>query len=258
MKNIYRIFHSGDAFGDNLFSAYITKTLQDNGYNALLDNIRISHLVECPKFDENILDNRHVQSFDCVRNNRTGLQTNVKFNVYSDLLSEFKKKFNIKSDIKLYDNHIPVKFTKLDNIPSYDIILVTDTGYWSPYRKWPYFNELKELFKKYGITYLDANELSIRDNILLNYIDRAKLYLGLETGTSHYVSKVANGKALILQSGYTNFSYWAKIYEYECLSIIVDCSPCWKRYGCEHHNCMNSLSVETVFSHVLKKLTYDL
>ena len=258
MKNTYRIFYSGDAFGDNLFSAYITKTLQANGYNALLDNPRISHLVECPEFDESILDRGFIQSFDCVRKNRTGLQTSTKFNVYSDLITEFKKKFKIESDIKLHGNHIPVKFNKLDNIPSYDIILVTDTGYWTLYRKWPYFNELKELFEKNDISYLDVNEADIKDNTLLNYVDKAKLYVGLETGASHYVSRFANGKSLIIQSGYTDFSYWAEVYEYECLSVNIKCSPCWKRNGCEHHKCMSNLSVDKVFNQVFKRLKYDM
>lgn len=258
MKSIYRIHYSGDAFGDNLFSAYLTKALNDNGFNALLDNPMISHLVDCPKFNESELDRDSIQSFDCVRRNRTGLQTKTKFNVYSDLIEEFRKEFKIKKQIKLQDNHIPINFHKLQNISSYDVILVTETGYWTPYRNWPYFKELKKAFEKFNISYLDASEAGIKDNTLLNYIDNAKLYLGLETGASHYVSKISNGKTLILQSGYSDFNYWAEVYEFEYLNFDIECSPCWKREGCENHKCMNTLSADKVLNKVLKILNHDL
>jgi hypothetical protein len=258
MENIYRIYYSGDAFGDNLFSAYLTKTLNDNGFKAFLDNPIIGHLVDCPKFNEVELDSDSINSFDCVRRNRTGLQTKNRFNVYSDLIEEFRKEFKIEKQIKIKDNHIPVNFHKLKNTPSFDVILVTETGYWTPYRNWPYFKELKKEFEKFNISYLDASEAGIRNNTLLNYIDNTKLYIGLETGASHYVSKVSNGKTLILQSGYTDFSYWAEIYDFDYLSIDVKCSPCWKREGCEHHICMKSLSTNEVVNKVLKILKHDL
>lgn len=254
MKNIFRIYYSGDAFGDNLFSAYLTNTLIKNGYQTYLDNSKISHLVECPIFDANKFEESEVESFDCVRNNRTGLQTYNKFNVFSDLVSEFKKKFNITTPIHLYLDHIPVRFKKLVNIRSYDVVLVSDTGYWTPYRKWPYFKELKELFDRNSISFIDVSKEEIKDNLLLNYVDNAKLYLGLETGASHYVSKIAKGKTLIIQSGYTSFKYWAEMYDYECKYYEVSCAPCWKRKGCLHHSCMYKLDAKLIFNEIKKRI----
>jgi hypothetical protein len=254
MKSIYRIYYSGDAFGDNLFSAYLTSTLINNGYLAYLDNSRINDLVNCPKFDSKKFEGLEVKSFDCVRKNKTGLQTNTNFNVFSDLVFEFRKKFNIKKTIQLYLNHIPVRFKKLVEIPIYDVVIVSETGYWTPYRNWPYFQELKELFDKNCISYIDVSIEKIRNNLLLNYVDNSKLYLGLETGASHYVSKVSNGKTLILQSGYTNFNYWAEMYDYSYLNVDLDCAPCWKREGCSHHKCMNTLKAINVFEEVKRRI----
>lgn len=258
MKKVYRIYYSGDAFGDNLFSAYLTNTLIENGYNAYLDNSRINELVDCPKFDSEKLEGQEIDSFDCIRRNKTGLQTNTEFNVFSDLIFEFRKKFNIKKDIQINLDHIPVRYKKLIDIPSYDVVIVSETGYWTPYRNWPFFKELKELFKKNSISYIDVSEEKIKNNLLLNYVDNSSLYLGLETGASHYVSKISNGKTLILQSGYTDFNYWAEMYDFDYLSTNLDCAPCWKREGCFHHNCMNMLNVNFVFEEVKRRIYNDL
>lgn len=257
MKPIYRIHYSGDAFGDNLFSAYLTYTLIRNGFDAYLDNKRIAHLVDCPTFSDKFYKGNEIRSFDCVRQNRTGLQTKKKFNVYTDLVFQFKKKFNIKTPIKLQLTYIPVKYKRENDVPSFDVVMVTQTGYWSPYRNWPYFSELKKMLIKSSISFIDITEEKIQNNFALNIVDNCRLFLGLETGVSHYVSKFANGKALILQSGYTTFDYWASIYNYKELSISVDCKPCWKREGCLEHNCMSYLKPSYVYEEILRELNND-
>jgi hypothetical protein len=150
------------------------------------------------------------------------------------------------------------------DVPSLDVILCTKTGQWGPYRDWPYFSQLKDMFDKNNISYVDCQERGIYSHECLNYVKNAKLYLGLETGMSHYVSKYANGKALILQSGFCTFNFWAGLYDYDCLKHECPCvyRPCFidrdrLKGGIECPNdvcCMNGLSVDRVFQSVLDRL----
>ena len=255
MSTIYRITYNGTAFGDNLFSAYVTKVLQKHGYDARLDNSRIASLVDCPIFvKEDELSDHQIKTFGCIRKNRTGSQTTDKFTVYSDLLKEFSEQFSIEDEIKASLNYVPVKFNYDASVCSCDVAMVTETGWWTPYRNWPYFDELKEMLSAASISYIDLSQENIRGNLALNVVRNCKLFLGLETGVSHYVSKFANGKALILQSGYTPFKYWAGVYDYKYMNFPVSCSPCWKRSDCAEHNCMVLISAESVYQSIVEEL----
>lgn len=255
MNVIYKITYHGTAFGDNLFSAYVTKVLQQHGFDARLDNPRIADLVDCPLYSQEDSSIDHeIKIFGCIRQNRSGLQTPKQFNVYSDLLSEFSRQFEIGCEIPTILDHVPVKFNFDSSVRSYDVAMVTETGWWTPYRNWPYFSELKEMLSAESISFVDLSMEKIQGNHALNIVRNCRLFLGLETGASHYVSKFANGKTLILQSGYTPFNYWAGIYDYQCVSFPVVCSPCWKRSGCPDHKCMALLRPEHVFKSIIKVL----
>ncbi len=257
MSCIYRITYHGSAFGDNLFTAYVTQVLRQHGLDARLDNPRIAGLVDCPRFvEEERLRHREIKTFGCVRQNRTGFQTTEQFTVYSDLLSEFARQFDIGYEIRTVLDHVPVKFALDTSARSCDVAMVTETGWWTPYRNWPYFRELKEMLAAAGIFCIDLSSERIRGNRALNVVRNCKLFLGLETGVSHYVSRFANGKALILQSGYTPFGYWAGVYDYQCLKFPVVCSPCWKRSGCLDHRCMVELPAEQVLCAIRERLAY--
>ena len=90
------------------------------------------------------------------------------------------------------------------------------------------------------------------------------MYLGLDTGTSHYVSKFANGKALIIQAGFNLFNWWAYTYDYDMITAEVKCSlrPCFlnmkyikKGEGCPYDvRCMKQITVKKVFYEVRKRL----
>ncbi len=255
MSNIgrYKIFYSGKAFGDNLISALFTVTLCDNGFDAILYNPDISDIVDCPATSSPI--SRGWRTFECLRQNRTGLETQKKFNVITDLIEEFIKKFNIIQQIKVERDYIPVKFIEYNDVPAHDVVIVSAAGYWSAYRNWPYFKELKNLLRTYDIDFLDLSENRIRNILFLNYIKKAKLFVGLETGASHYASMFANGKTIIIQSGYCDFDYWAGIYNYDHIQYDVECSPCWLRKGCSFsHKCMKEIKPEYVLEKILKKL----
>ena len=257
MKNIYKITHSGTAFGDNLFCAYMVEMLKAEGFRAYLDNEKIENLVPCETVDEKPHDDFTIIEFDCVRRNRTGLDTEEKHTIFTDLILEFKKKTGFSGRLKPILDHIPVVFHEME-VPAYDVVMVTETGYWTPYRNWPYFNELKRIFDDRGISYLDASKEGVTGILLLNYVKRCRIYLGLETGASHYVSSAANGKALILQSGYAPFNYWAGQYDYRSIEMGVTCAPCWLREGCTSHKCMKGIKPEVVFEVVSERLFDDL
>lgn len=248
----YRITYSGDAFGDNLFSAFITAVLNDNGIPAVLQNPRIADLVECPLDDD---PEAQLPTFNCVRRNRTGSQTSQVFNVYTDLLHEFCKKTKRSDEIPISRDYIPVKYHDIPGVPSVDVALVTRTGHWTPFRNWPYFWKLKWMLDSVGVTYVDLSAKCIRDIPFLNYVRKAKIFLGLETGASHYASRLANGKALILQSGYCDFDYWAGAYRFDRIEVPVECRPCWLREDCSwKHKCMESLEAEAVFRELMGRL----
>lgn len=249
----YKIFYPHNAFGDNLISVFFTVTLCDNGYDAVLYNPDIAYLADCQI--TNSPNTKGWLSFECLRKNRTGLDTDKKYNIITDLVEEFSRKFNINRRIDVIRNYVPVKFKEYNNIPAYSVVMVSGTGYWTSYRNWPYFKELKELLRLSDIDFFDLSENRIRDMEFLNYIKKAKVFLGLETGASHYASKFANGKTIIIQSGYCDFYYWAGLYDYDHIRHNVKCSPCWLRKGCSYnHQCMKEIKPEYVFEKILKKL----
>ena len=254
MRPVYRIGYHSTAFGDNLFSAAVVEILRQNGFEAYLDNKKIEHLVDCPIYDQRRMASRRVLSFNCVRRNRTGKDTEVEHTVFTDLLSQFRKAVGLKDEIITNIDSIPVRWEEKRYSDQCDVVLVTETGSWTPYRNWPNFEELKNLLRGHSISYIDASEERCRDNDLLNRVRQSRLYVGLETGASHYVSRFANGKALIIQSGYSDFRYWAGAYDFEPVSSRVECSPCWKREGCPGHACMNEIGAETVFELIVQRL----
>jgi hypothetical protein len=249
----YKIFYRGSAFGDNLISAYFTVTLCDNGFDAVLYNPDISNLVDCPHTRNPLT--RGWNTFECERHNRTGLETQNKYNVITDLIEEFRKKFHISRVIEVKRDYIPVKFVEYKNVPAYDVVIVSVTGYWSAYRNWPYFNELKKMLGTNGVDFMDLSEKNITGMLFLNYIKKAGVFVGLETGASHYASMFGNGKTLIIQSGYCDFEYWAGMYNFDHIQHDVDCSPCWLRSGCAFgHKCMREIKPEYVLEKIFEKL----
>ena len=248
----------GKGFGEHLILAWVVRVLNDNGIPAVLnDRSTIHGLVDCPMIgpmypDEGI-------SFKIV----SGRYTLDQGPLHQQYIKLFETMCSKKLEISL--NYIPVTFKELPEIPEIDVVMCTKTGEWTPYRNWPYFDELKNLLDSAGISHFDLNANRCYGNECLNYVQKCRLYLGLETGTSHYVSKFANGKALIIQSGFSYPEFWASIYNYEFVEHPVECSPCFinkrdvaKGGGCRfEHRCMTEISPETVCDRVIKMLRGD-
>jgi hypothetical protein len=177
-------------------------------------------------------------------------------------IKHFEEIFERK--IEITRDHIPVIFNKMD-VPTYDVILHTNTGSWSIYRMWPFFEELKSLLTKQGISWIDIADRKngrIGGIKYLNYVNNAKLYVGLETGPSHYVSSIAKNKTLILQSGFAEYNFWAYLYKFDHLEVEVPCRPCYLNVndirdnkGCPYnHRCMREISPQDVFNKIEKML----
>jgi len=245
----------GRGFGEPLVMSLVVHILNDNGVNAVFrDHRNVRELVDCPLITREESDETfqtYSWMYECCR---------------KPIILQYIEHYEsiVGKKLKINRNHIPVKFHDIPDIPSVDVAMCTVTGKWTPYRNWPYFEELKELFTKEGITYADLDADKIMNIECLNYVKKCKLYLGLDTGMSHYVSKFANGKALILQGGFIEFDFWAYLYDYDCLQIEdVPCRPCFinkqhiakGKRKCELDNmCMKDISVDRVFKAVVERI----
>jgi hypothetical protein len=182
------------------------------------------------------------------------------------LLQQIKRAerwLGVKINIDRKRNHIPVKFDKVV-VEKFDVVANTRTGEHTPFKEWPYFGDLKRMFKKEGISFLDMDAHEAMGMKCLSYVRKAKLYLGLDTGMSHYVSKFANGKALIINGGFVTFNFWGFLYDYDVIQIDdVPCRPCYINRGDIEHNlkdcrlshmCMMDITPRMVFERICEKL----
>jgi len=251
----YSLFWWGRGFGEPLIISLFTNILNDNNINAVFHQHRFTkNLIDCPLLD--LSENSNHKNFIKYRVDYKLIDVPVILQYIEQAEQIIGKK------IKLTRNHVPVLYYDIPEIPKVDIIMNTLTGTFTPYKNWPYFNELKNLFKVHNLSYIDLNEEKIYGIECLNYVKKAKLYLGLDTGTSHYVSQFANGKALILLGGFTPVNFQFYLYDYDLLYIDIFCRPCWLNKEsvsqgmiCQNdYKCMKELSVEKVFKAVKKKI----
>jgi len=144
------------------------------------------------------------------------------------------------------------------DVPHYDVVLNTRSSDFASVRTWPYFDQLKALLTKHNISFFDLDTLpfsfadpepSLR---ALDLVAKSRLYVGLDSGLSHYVAKVVN-HGLFLQSGHSHFSNWNKYPRCYSTAASVACAPCWQsemidvRCPGECQHCIRSLSVSSVF-----------
>ena len=260
-------------FGDHLLTFFFTSILRNNGINAIFDPpsyYDICNYVKSPY----IIFGRRPLKYRLSREKVIGKMSQTFYSdwtvfkvlykygekgvkptpIIEQFCCDFEKYFGIK--IRNNFNYIPVKYRDIPEIPSVDVSLSTVSGPWAKYRNWPYFSDLKRRMDKYGISYIDLSKNKILFMDCLNYVKKSKVYVGVETGISHYVSQVANGKALILQSGLVNSDFWSS-YDYEFLSIDVQCKFCKlnnKEKCMFDHKCMKELSVDMVFDKIMERL----
>lgn len=237
-----------NGFGDKLLAATFTLILNDHGIRAVLDDNMIRDLVRCPIFRPGVdKDAIHYEFNYSPENER------YPGGIMRRALDKFAARFRL-APLQVTRKTVGVQYQDMPEVPSVDVVLCSRTGDWTPYRNWPYFQELKNALKERGISYCDLSEERTRGIECLNYISKSKLYLGLETGMSHYASSIAGGKALVIQSGYSTFDFWCS-YDYECIAHPVPCQPCFLRSGCPHgHACMREITAESLVRRILARL----
>ncbi len=239
----YVIYRKAPQFGDNLLAAFFTTVLIDNGIKAVYRSNVCQDLVDLPIFD--------YQKHKDWKTFYYGHHP-PRVSMFYMATKKFRRESGYKGPLKIKRRYVPVLFTEAD-LPPVDITINSVSGPWSKARDWPYFPQFKAKLDRLGISWVDLNQQNIRNNDCLNYVHHSKLYLGLESGMSVYVSQIAAQKALIIQSCRQPFDYWCE-YDYDHISLNLPCK------GCRHHGsqpcrynwrCMSELSVEQVLNRVL-------
>jgi hypothetical protein len=245
----------GKGFGEAVHASLFCHILNDNGIPSVYKEHRNTRgLLDVPLFDPDIHKDWVYWKWKYKLND---------IPIMLQMIEKVEKWLEVKIKIHKKRNHIPIIFHKM-KVPKYDVVMNTATGGFSPYKKWHYFSELKRLMESAKISYLDLDQNLKHSIECLNLVKRSKLYLGLDTGMSHYVSRFAGGKALILNGGFVDFKYWAYLYNnYELIQVVdVPCRPCYKNWthkesgdGCQYENrCMEEISPEIVFERICERL----
>lgn len=252
---VFLVVRKGNAFGDNLLSGWFCRILNDNGIEAHYHHDRgfPTHeyvpglTLKQPGIQYWEYEFTYVGAWDINR-----LKPDLGFMEW--LLDDFRRAYSIKTPLVRRDYWLPVNYKDDPRISGVDVVINSKTSQWVKLRDYPWFDGVKQGLTQAGIRWIDLDAQNIRGNDALNHVKKSILYLGLETGMSHYVSSVVN-KSLIIQSGFTNHKFWNH-YGYDIVEHRVGCSPCQLRYSpCPHnHGCMNGLEPAVVIERVIRKL----
>ena len=244
-SDMVTIYRNGEALGDNLFAALLTQILVDNGIAAQFWHYDESmrNLMTCP-IATSFQEPTHLCTYapESTWDGRSILRK---------IVDNCQRELGLRTPLRITRATPPVTYYDIPEIEKVNVVLGTASGAWSPYRNWPYFDILKDQLTPAGITWKDIT--TTRGVACLNWAKKADLYVGLETGTSHYVATVIN-RGLVLQSGYSNRQYW-NWYGYRSIEEPVECGNCFLQSGCpNNHKCMVNISVERVFDVIVEML----
>lgn len=113
------------------------------------------------------------------------------------------------------------------------------------------------------ISFIDLAEKPIYGIEYLNYVNKAKLYVGLDTGPSHYISQFMRNRCLIIHGGFVTFEYVFSLYGYDRIQIEdMPCRPCflsWQQIAagnkCKYCNkCMMEIDPSVVMDKIREML----
>jgi ADP-heptose:LPS heptosyltransferase len=240
------IYRNSDALGDCLMASMFTHILRDHGIAAQFwcPSAEIRALEDCPT-----ADNLDVSPY--YFNYSPESQWDGR-SIMRKALDNFQHAAKLQQKLSITRTSIPVRYHDIPEIQGVDVSLCTASGHWSRYRDWPYFDALKRELSARNVSWVDLQDKKGIE--CLNHVKKSRLYVGLETGTSHYVSSVVP-KVLILQSGYSNLDYWNHYGYQNVLSIPCRGRNCFRREGCpNNHYCMRQLTVEMVLTAILDSL----
>ena len=273
----YKIYFSGDTFGDNILAAWTTNILNSMDIPAILWRKDVPEWffksVNCPDFYP-IINNR--DDFKHIKVNRTANIKNpgnfsMLYTSVNTALKRIGHNDRIYGDTPIDWKYQPVKFIEDLNAPEVDVCMVTITGDYTPYRAWPYFEELKKQLTSHGISFIDVSTPTpIHGQRFLNIVNKCKVFVTLDTGAGHYAANLAKGKTLALLSGFRPWlvrgghhtisdspNYTFDGYDYDIIesSESIPCAPCNLRKDCKYeHKCMTSLTVDNVFQAIMNKI----
>lgn len=230
-------------FGDTLLAARLVQTLRNKGCDAYLRPGPYARLI-----DSSFLPGARLDGDVKIR---------LRYDKSQPIFDQWINRIFLKTGIKIDRDEI-VPYAPVINIdievPSFDVVMASATSDFTPYRNWNGFTELKNLLTNSGFTWIDLSEKGIKNTLCINYVKKSKIYIGLESGVSHYVAEFAAGKGIVIQSGYSYSKYWGP-YGYRFIENNVSCSPCFLLTGCQNeHKCMNIPAI-TVLSEIKKVLS---
>jgi len=238
----FKIHRKGAALGDTLLAALATNNLISAGVDAALDDDRaiITEHVRVPIFSGSVEAEGWAFTYtpEAQWDGRCMLRKS---------LDNFAAAYFPGVRFPIFHRTLEMIFRDDPSIPAVDVVFNTKTGYWSPFRNWPHFGMLKTLLTAKKISWIDLDTLIADDNRCLNYAKKARLYIGLDCGMSHFLASVVR-QGLIVQSGYSEMSYWST-YAYHGIFRDTECRRCYLTYRdkCSfEHECMNMISAESV------------
>ncbi len=256
----YYYYNEPGGLGDNCMSAIIAEIMRENGYQTYF----YAKLLGFDKLIEDVLvydpSLFYDYTFDYDNPSFTIPVNKLNGKHYIDAFFEFNK-----LPMRFDGRAANIIFNDVD-VPIVDVALNTKCSNWAIKRRWPHFDKLKEYFRANGISFFDLDTIkyyswknSESSAKALNIAAKSKIYVGLDTGMSHFVAKYVK-KGLIIQSGFSLFSNWNNYNNFYFTGLNVPCSPCWIS---EHipgdcpgkdNKCMEDLSASMVFQNILTLL----
>lgn len=232
-------------FGDTLLASRLVQTLRNKGYDAYSKINPWSNLVD--------------PSFSSGRRRSGDIEICLPYDGHAPIFEQWTKRIFSKTGIKINRNEIVPYAPTVDmdiDVPLFDIVMVSETSNFTPYRNWNGFADLKSLLTESSLSWIDLSEKKIKNILCLNYVKKCRVFVGLESGVSHYVAEYAANKGIIIQSGYSYPGYWGP-YGYRFIENNVPCSGCFLLSGCSNnHECMN-IPAKTVLSSIQDVLSQN-
>lgn len=257
-------------FGDIMHTAMVTRVLRNAGYNAVFKcpEWLEPHKLFCP--DLSIPAHKHTQVLNLVCNYEFLYKTNPEWCIIEAGVRDTLRRIIPKED---YDKEAArIDYSKCFPIINYptksvkktnDVLIISKCGGYSNVREYPHFNELKTSLKKNNISYIDANEQRLANYALLDALNDSKLFIGLETGPTMFLSQfLTRENSIVLSSGFVSFNYWGKYYNVDVVERSLPCAPCFIKdvKDCKYsHECMVEILPEFILDKIKTKLNaFDL
>lgn len=234
-------------FGDTILSALFTAILRDNGIPALWWNhdANMRSLIDLPQWDGKSPAQHYVFEYESfIPGDR---------NFIRRALDIFSIRNNLRRPLKISRNSPPLRFIDHPRIRGADVAFCLTGGGWSRYRWFPRIEDLKNAMTAAGLTWIDLK--TTWNQHTFNAIKKSRLYLGIDTGTTHAASALTSN-GIILQSGFNRVEDWDHGYGFEILTADSACAlaPCYLREGCPHDQRCMEIPIPRIIARIIERL----